>query len=102
MARIVNNLNDPALLASLTPETILVCDGSSISYYADWVSLFLVVAGLVIVGRHRGMHHARQISRECGVAFVHLPETELISLKDGAPIAIDGTAGKVTLLGENG
>ncbi|MFA6109993.1 MAG: PEP/pyruvate-binding domain-containing protein [Candidatus Latescibacterota bacterium] len=98
VARAVRSLNDAALLASLTPEMILVCDGSSLSYYADWVSLFLVVKGLVIVGEHSGMHHAIQVARECGVAFVHLPETELSTLQDGARIAIDGAAGTVTLL----
>ena len=97
----VSDLNDPALLASLTPEAILVCDGSSISYYADWTSLFLVVAGLVIVGTHRGMHHAIQIARECGVAFIHLPAAELTALEDGKRVAIDGTAGMVTLLEED-
>jgi len=98
----VRSLNDAALLASLTPETILVCDGSSIGYYADWVSLFLVVSGLVIVGRHGGMHHAIQIARECGVAFVHLPEVELSRLRDGTRIALDGAAGTVTLLEDEG
>ena len=98
----VRSLNDAALLASLTPETILVCDGSSIGYYADWVSLFLVVSGLVIVGRHGGMHHAIQIARECGVAFVHLPEVELSRLRDGTRIALDGAAGTVALLEDEG
>ena len=98
----VRSLNDAALLASLTPETILVCDGSSIGYYADWVSLFLVVSGLVIVGRHGGMHHAIQIARECGVAFVHLPEVEMSRLRDGTRIALDGAAGTVTQLEDEG
>jgi hypothetical protein len=65
-ARNVNNLNDPALLASLTRETILVCDGSSISYYADWVSLFLVVAGLVIVGSQRDAPRETDLARMWG------------------------------------
>ena len=98
VARVANSLSDAALLASLAPETILVCDGSSISYWEDWTSLFLVVAGLVIVGQHGGMHHAIQIARECGIAFVHLPEAELSSLQDGRHIALDGAAGTVTLL----
>ena len=98
VTRVVKSLDDAALLASLTPETILVCDGSSLGYYADWVSLFLVVAGLVIVGQHSGMHHAIQIARECGIAFVHLPEAELSTLQDGVRIAIDGAVGAVTLL----
>ena len=97
VARIAKNLSDAALLASLAPETILVCDGSSISYYADWASLFLVVTGLVIVGQHGGMHHAIQIARECGVAFVQLPEAELSRLQDGARIEVDGAAGTVRL-----
>jgi len=98
VTRAVKSFDDAVLLASLTPETILVCDGSSIGYYADWVSLFLVVAGLVIVGEHSGMHHAIQIARECGIAFVHLPKAELSTLQDGVRIAIDGAAGAVTLL----
>jgi phosphoenolpyruvate-protein kinase (PTS system EI component) len=65
---------------------------------ADWTSLFLVVTGLVIVGKHGGMHHAIQIARECGVAFVHLPEAQLSRLQDGARIALDGATETVTLL----
>lgn len=97
VTRAVNSLDDAALLASLTRETILVCDGSRLGYYADWVSLFLVVTGLVIVGRHGGMHHATQIARECGVAFVHLPQAGLLALPDGTPIDLNGAAGTVTI-----
>jgi len=45
------------------------------------------------------MHHAIQVARECGVAFIHLPAAELTAL-DGMRVAIDGKAGTVTLLEE--
>jgi hypothetical protein len=102
VAHTARRLDDALLLASLSRETILVCDGSSIGYYADWVSVFLVIAGLVIVGPHSGMHHAIQIARECGIAFVHLRHADLSTLRDGVRIAIDGGDGAVTLLQENG
>ena len=47
-------LDDPVLLASLSLEVILVCNGSSISYYADRTALFTVIVELVIVGDHGG------------------------------------------------
>lgn len=97
VARVVRNL-DAAVLASLAPETILVCDGAALSYWVDWVSLFLVIRGLVIVGRHAGMHHAIQIARECGVAFVHLLHADMATLLNARDISIDGATGMVTLL----
>jgi hypothetical protein len=47
------------------------------------------------------MHHAIQIARECGVAFIHLPEAEISEQVDGKHIAIAGKPGTMTLLEEN-
>ena len=60
-----------------------------------------MIAGLVIVGDHGGMHHAIQIARECGVAFIHLPEAEISERVDGKHVSIVGKPGTVTLLEED-
>ena len=54
--------------------------------------------GLIIAERFSGLHHAVQIVRECGVAFVYLPETAAESIPDGAAVYVDGKEGRVTLI----
>jgi pyruvate,water dikinase len=89
-------VGDPEFLDSLTGGHILVCSCFT-NYDTDWLSLLMIVRGLVTV-QGAQLHHAVQIARECGVPYVNLPEVEWDSIPDGARIALDGNAGTVTIL----
>lgn len=92
----VEVLNDPVLLSSLTSEHILVCPKAG-EWRPDWLSLFMVVKGLITV-RGVQLQHATQIARECGIPFVNLPEEAWDSIPDNVRIALDGEAGLVMIL----
>jgi len=96
VSRKVVHLNDPAFLDSLTGEHILVCSGAQ-PWGTDWLSLFMVVKGLVTL-RGAQLHHAVQIARECGVVYVNLPDDDLASIPDGAEVSLDGVTGTVAIL----
>ena len=64
------------------------------------LALLLVARGLVNL-RHHGpssLHHAVQISRECGVPYVSLPHADEATIPDGARVELGGNAGTVTIL----
>lgn len=92
----IEALNDSALLGSLTGEHILVCPKAG-EWRPDWLSLFMVVKGLITV-RGVQLQHATQIARECGIPFVNLPEEAWDSIPDNVRLALDGEAGLVTVL----
>lgn len=96
LSRKLEALNDPALLSSLTNEHILVCPKAG-EWRPDWLSLFMVVKGLITV-RGVQLQHATQIARECGIPFVNLPEEAWDSIPDNVRLAMDGEAGLVTIL----
>ncbi|MBN2005440.1 MAG: hypothetical protein JXA21_18930 [Anaerolineae bacterium] len=93
----IEALNDPALLGSLTSEHILVCPKAG-EWRPDWLSLFMVVKGLITV-RGVQLQHATQIARECGIPFVNLPQEAWDNIPDNVRLAIDGETGLVTILG---
>jgi hypothetical protein len=96
--RKVPDLNDTAFLETLTGDDILVCprDSENDWWRRDWLSLFMVVRGLITV-QGAQLHHATQIARECGVPFVNLPADDYDSLPDKAHAELDGSAGTVTI-----
>jgi phosphohistidine swiveling domain-containing protein len=96
LSRKIESLNDPALLSSLTSEHILVCPKAG-EWRPDWLSLFMVVKGLITV-RGVQLQHATQIARECGIPFVNLPEEDWDNIPDNVRLAIDGEAGLVTIV----
>jgi len=96
LSKKIETLNDPALLASLTGEHILVCPKAR-EWRPDWLSLFMVVKGLITV-RGVQLQHATQIARECGIPFVNLPEEAWDNIPDNVRLAMDGEAGLVTIL----
>ncbi len=100
LARKTRNVKDAGLFDTLTNDDVLVCNGHSLDYYNDWHSIFLIVKSLVICGRFSGQHHANQISRECGVAFVILGEECYDAIPDRCRLAVDGKAGTVTIFEE--
>ncbi len=96
LSRKLETLTDPALLSSLTGEHILVCPKAG-AWRPDWLSLFMVVKGLITV-RGVQLQHATQIARECGIPFVNLPEEAWDTIPDNVRLAMDGEAGLVTIL----
>jgi phosphohistidine swiveling domain-containing protein len=90
------DVGDPAFPDSLTGEHILVYSCFT-GHATDWLTLLMVARGLVTV-QGAQLQHAVQIARECGVPYVYLMEVEWDSIPDGARIAIDGSAGTVTIL----
>lgn len=99
IARKVSDLEDSDLLNSLNSEHILFCTQTAFDCDTDWLSLFIVVKGLVTLHDMPYLHHAIQIGRECGVPYVGLPNTDATSIPDNARIALNGTEGTVTVLG---
>jgi pyruvate,water dikinase len=95
IARKSENLSDAAFLDSLTKEDILIYPGYRT--WPDWLSLFMVVKGVVTVQGVQ-LHHAAQIARECGVPYVNLPQDGWESIADGVTITIDGVQGTVEVL----
>jgi len=98
IARKVADLEDSDLLNSLNNEHILVCTQEAFDCDTDWLSLFMVVKGLVTLHDMPYLHHAIQIGRECGVPYVGLPNAGTDSIPDNAKIALNGTEGTVTVL----
>jgi rifampicin phosphotransferase len=92
----METLTDQSKLSSLTSEHILVCPKAK-NWRPDWLSLFLVVKGLITVGGVQ-LQHATQIARECGIPFVNLPEEDWKNIPDNTRIVIDAEAGLVTIL----
>jgi phosphohistidine swiveling domain-containing protein len=95
IARKTKDLSDAAFLDSLTKEDILIYPGYST--WPDWLSLFMVVKGIVTVQGVQ-LHHAAQIARECGVPYINLPEHAWDSIPDNVPLALDGVQGTVMVL----
>ncbi len=96
ISRKVLTLNDPAFQDTLTSEHILVCPKSK-EWRPDWLSLFMVIKGLVTV-RGVQLQHATQIARECGIPFINLPEDAWDSIPDNVKLSIDGNTGTVIVL----
>lgn len=95
IARKSENLSDAAFLDSLRKDDILIYPGYRT--WPDWLSLLMVVKGVVTVQGVQ-LHHAAQIARECGVPYVNLPEDGWESIPDGVPIILDGVQGTVEIL----
>ena len=92
----IGALTDPTILSSLTSEHILVCPKAK-DWRPDWLSLFLVIKGLITVGGVQ-LQHATQIARECGIPFVNLSEEDWNNVPDNTRMSIDGESGFVTIL----
>lgn len=95
IARKLTDLSDAASLDSLTSEHILVYPG--FRTWPDWLSLLMVVKGLVTVQGVQ-LHHAVQLARECGVPYINLAKNDWDSIPDNRRITLDGNTGVVTLL----
>jgi phosphohistidine swiveling domain-containing protein len=95
IARKAMDLSDAASLDSLTSEHILVYPG--FRTWPDWLSLLMVVKGLVTVQGVQ-LHHATQLARECGVPYINLTREDWDSIPDNRRIALNGNTGVVTLL----
>ena len=101
VAYLLNSSNPNAIddMDRLTSEHILICgrDTFNAQWRRDWYSLFMIVRGLVTV-QGAQLHHAAQISRECGIPFINLPNEELVHLPNGIVIEIDGQAGTLVVV----
>jgi hypothetical protein len=95
-ARPIDRIDDPGLLDSLAPGDIAVLPHAEAFFYADWHSLFTVLAGVVSPGRPS--HHLVQVARECRVPVIGYLEGPL-GIRAGDRIQIDGRSGSVVLLG---
>lgn len=95
ITRKLADLSDAASLDSLTGEHILVYPG--FATWPDWLSLLMVVKGLVTVQGVQ-LHHATQLARECGVPYINLTQDDWNSIPDNVRIALDGNSGTVTLI----
>jgi rifampicin phosphotransferase len=83
--------------AQLAPGEILVCPGTD----PAWTPLFMVAGGLITeVGGM--MTHGSVVAREYGIPAVVGVHQATTRLKDGQRIRIDGTAGKIMILEEEG
>ena len=98
IARKVRHGEDFGVIGSVTGEEIILYP-SVTTGGVDWLSLLLAARGLVTI-RGVQLQHAVQISRECGIPAVNLPDTEWETIPDGARIAVDGSAGTVTILAD--
>jgi pyruvate,water dikinase len=90
---IVRVVLDPAS-AQLAPGEILVCPGTD----PAWTPLFMAAGGLVTeVGGM--MTHGSVVAREYGIPAVVGVHQATTRLKDGQRIRLDGTAGKIVVVG---
>ena len=95
-AKVLNGLS-PGYVDSLADEHILVLE-SDMPFRLDWLAIFLVVKGLVTYSDcGAGLHHAAQIAREFGVAYVEMKDDRKGQIPDGATIEIDGQSGRITI-----
>lgn len=91
---IVHVLFDPRD-AQLAPGEILVCPGTDPS----WTPLFLTAGGLVMeVGGL--MTHGSVVAREYGIPAVVGVHEATQRLQTGQRVRVDGTAGRVVVIGE--
>jgi phosphohistidine swiveling domain-containing protein len=95
-ARCVHNLLNPAVLSTFQNHHVLVCTGGGIGRNTDWLSLLMVVKGLVTSSNGPHLHHAAQIARECGVPYVQVSPDNIGLISDDQAIEIDGHSGMVT------
>ena len=98
VARKVENLKDTTLLDSLNKNDILVCVEGAFDNQTDWLSLLMIVRGVVMV-ENSADSHISQIARECGIPVINLPKSGPASIPDNTQIILDGKAGTVTILG---
>ena len=90
---IVRVIFDPRQ-SQLAPGEILVCPGTD----PAWTPLFMAAGGLVTeVGGM--MTHGSVVAREYGIPAVVGVHQATTRLKDGQRVRIDGTAGKIIVLG---
>ena len=83
--------------AQLSPGDILVCPGTDPS----WTPLFLAAGGLVMeVGGL--MTHGSVVAREYGIPAVVGVHEATTRLHSGQRVRVDGSAGRVTVIGEEG
>jgi pyruvate, water dikinase len=99
ISRKVRDLKDPRLLNSLSDEHILVCQEGSFDNQTDWLGILMIVKGLITMDGYP-CHHATQISRECGVVFINLPDAERVQIPDNTRITLDGSTGVIGILDE--
>ena len=90
-------LHDPADMARLEPGDVLVAPFTD----AAWTPLFLI-AGAVVVDVGAMNSHAVVVSRELGIPSVLSVTTGTSQLLDGMEVAVDGTAGTVTVVSTAG
>ncbi|MCB0254411.1 MAG: phosphoenolpyruvate synthase [Anaerolineae bacterium] len=91
---VVHVVFDPRT-TQLAPGEILVCPGTDPS----WTPLFLAASGLVMeVGGL--MTHGSVVAREYGIPAVVGVHEATTRLKTGQRVRVDGTAGRVVVLGE--
>jgi pyruvate,water dikinase len=80
--------------AQLAPGEILVCPGTD----PAWTPLFLAAGGLITeVGGM--MTHGSVVAREYGIPAVVGVHRATERLKNGQRIRLDGTAGKIVVIG---
>lgn len=98
IARVAADLRADDLLDSLRGEHVLVCTKGSFDCDNDWLSLLIVVRGLVCMEDQGSgdLRHALQIAREIGVPLVNLPDTDPSAIPDGVQVSLDGAEGTVS------
>jgi phosphohistidine swiveling domain-containing protein len=89
-ARVVLTSNE---FDRIRPGDILVCPSSNPS----WVPVFTIAAGLV-TNTGGVLSHAAVVAREFGLPAVTGVKDATLTIRDGQPLEIDGTAGTVRLL----
>ena len=97
-ARVATSVEDLAFLDQLSQDDILVCPCGAVTFYTDWLSLLVLVKGMVTYIRWQWLHHAAQVARECGIVYLSLEDEDPGVIPDGAMIELDGDKGTVTVL----
>jgi len=97
-ARVATSVENLAFLDQLSQDDILVCPHGAMTFYTDWLSLLVLVKGLVTYIRWEWLHHAAQVARECGIVYVSLEGEDPGGIPDGAMIELDGDKGTVTVV----
>jgi len=96
-ARKVEDLSDATVLESLGEDDVLVLPHETAFHYADWHSLLTVVKAVVSPGRPS--HHLARVARECAVPLVGHVTGDLEAIPEGAEIRVDGSSGRVEVVG---